>query len=103
MGTAERTGMRHISEYVPREREQRTDDPYAGGTWTHQGWFSREDLAAAQARVITVNGQRVVQFPIRYEEDGPVYAPTGTENAGKRRAMAEADAAKSKAKHEGRR
>jgi hypothetical protein len=106
--------MTHIGAFIPKPGEQRTADPDAGGVMTKHGWFSKEDLASAQARVITHNGQRVIQFPIRYELTGfadpvtgkpamePVYAPVGPEHAKTRQEMAEADAARSRARHEGR-
>jgi hypothetical protein len=102
MSARQRDEMVHISAFTDAPRPQRTADPNAGGIMTKHGWFSYEELAAVQARTVTVEGQRVVQFPIRYEDGQPVYAPIGPEHAKTRQEMAEADAARSRARHEGR-
>lgn len=73
--------MRHIGDVsrgMGNPQPRGVPDPYAGGIMTKHGWLSYEDLGEVDARVTRdVNGNRVVQFPVRYEKRGgqrvPIY------------------------------
>ncbi len=69
------TELTHIGKYIGRERPFRTNDPDRGGVMTKHGWFSRQDLDEASARVVTDrNGERVIQFPYAIAANGqPMY------------------------------
>ena len=86
--------MKHLGELIPAPRPSRTDDPYAGGIMTNRGWFSHAELGSVQARNITNDdGERVIQFPIRYDSDGPFYAPLGLNGYADRMRIGREDAA----------
>lgn len=94
--------MRQAAEILDElgtPRAKGVADPDAGGVMTRQGWFSREDLAKAQAKVLP---DGTVIFPIGYRNTGfdaitgrviqePIYPPLGIEQAATRREIAEHD------------
>ena len=93
--------MKHIGEIraLPPLRPAGGADLGHDGVQTQYGWFSNDELHAAQARsVVGPDGRRGIQFPVRCDPEGPVYAPLGRDKYLERMEIARHDAANHEAR-----